>query len=263
MYVHLCARTVYVCRARANGGGLPQPFPARRSPQDPGVLVAPTAALSFGALERAEGSRMVFRRDSKVDAFQRQLGALRNQLGNEPAELPASIPDRDLGSPVSNRPLPDLDFFSESTYTLRDELDIAPLPVVETQAAAQSPVPALDTETSVIAHGTSWSGNLECTGALHVHGRADGVLTARNTIYIAEDAEVDAMLQATHVVVAGLVRGSVQCLERFEVLPRGRVSGDVQAPRVVIHDGAIVAGKISMSEESTAHHAPVRAARGG
>lgn len=206
---------------------------------------------------------MVFRRDSKVDAFQRQLSALRNQLGNDPAELPASIPDRELPLPTSSRPLPDLDFFSESTYTLRDELDIAPLAVVEPEAISQSAVPALDTETSVIAHGTAWSGNLESTGSLHVHGRADGTLTARTSIYIAEDAEVDATLQASHVVVAGLVRGAVHCLDRFEVLPRGRVTGDVHAPRVVIHDGAVVAGRVSMTEETAAHLAPVRAARGG
>jgi cytoskeletal protein CcmA (bactofilin family) len=115
----------------------------------------------------------------------------------------------------------------------------------------------------VIAHGTAWSGNLESTGSLHVHGRAEGILTARNSIYIAEDAEVDATLQAAHVVVAGLVRGAVRCQERFEVLPRGRVNGDIQSPRVVIHEGAVVAGRVSMSEEPASHVAPVRAARGG
>jgi cytoskeletal protein CcmA (bactofilin family) len=208
---------------------------------------------------------MVFRRDSKVDAFQRQLSALRNQLGNDPAELPAAVPDRerDLAIPSSSRPLPDLDFFAESTYSLRDELDLAPLPVVTPQAPPQTAVPSIDTETTVIAHGTAWSGNLESTGSLHVHGRAEGTLTARDSIFIAEDAEVDATLQASHVVVAGLVHGAVRCLERFEVLPRGRVSGNVQAPRVVIHDGAVVTGKVAMSEESAAHLAPVRAARGG
>ena len=207
---------------------------------------------------------MVFRKDTKVDAFQRQISALRNQLGGEPAELPASVPDRDHASiPASTRALPDLDFFSESTYPLRDELDVAPAPVpaVDTMPAGAPPVPSLDTETSVIAHGTAWTGNLESSGSLHVHGRVDGSLTARNSIYVAEDAEVDATLQAAHVVVAGLVRGSVHCLERFEVLPRGRVSGDVHAPRVVIHEGAVVAGEVSMGTDA-AHVAPVRAARG-
>ncbi|MCA9877819.1 MAG: polymer-forming cytoskeletal protein [Thermomicrobiales bacterium] len=215
---------------------------------------------------------MVFRRDSKVDAFQRQISALRNQLGGEPAELPAAVSGHGDGReheltplPVSGRSLPDLDFFSESTYTLRDELDVPPpqVAVVEPAATLSSPVPAHDAETSIIAHGTSWSGNLESSGSLHVHGRVDGSLVARNSIYVAEDAEVDATLQAAHVIVAGLVRGSVRCLERFEVLPRGRVSGDVRAPRMVIHDGAVVAGEVSMSAEAAAPAAPVRAARGG
>ena len=36
---------------------------------------------------------MVFRRDSKVDAFQRQISALRHQLGGESDDAP--VPDRD------------------------------------------------------------------------------------------------------------------------------------------------------------------------
>ena len=37
---------------------------------------------------------MVFRRDSKVDAFQRQISALRHQLGGENED--AAMPDHDL-----------------------------------------------------------------------------------------------------------------------------------------------------------------------
>ncbi|MFT4038461.1 MAG: polymer-forming cytoskeletal protein [Thermomicrobiales bacterium] len=213
---------------------------------------------------------MVFRRDSKVDAFQRQISALRNQLGSEPAELPAYTGEAERLAPApAPRPLPDLDFFADTTYTLRDELDLpaSAAPVAEPSAPAAtspSPLPALDTETSVIAHGTTWSGNLESTGSLHVHGRVDGSLTARNSIFIAEDAEVDATLTAAHVVVAGLVRGSVRCLERFEVLPRGRVSGDVRAPRIVVHDGAAVSGDLAMSSDAAMSHAsPARAVRNG
>ena len=122
---------------------------------------------------------------------------------------------------------------------------------------------------SIVDRGSSFEGTFRSQKDLRVEGElkgtiaCDGTLTARNSIYIAEDAEVDATLQASHVVVAGLVRGAVHCLERFEVLPRGRVSGDVRAPRMVIHEGAVIAGKVVMTEESTAHLAPVRAARGG
>ena len=46
---------------------------------------------------------MAFRRDSKVDAFQRQISALRNQLGGETGHYgEASFDD-----PPATRPMPD------------------------------------------------------------------------------------------------------------------------------------------------------------
>jgi cytoskeletal protein CcmA (bactofilin family) len=121
-------------------------------------------------------------------------------------------------------------------------------------------------ETSVIAHSTAWSGDLESSGSLHIHGRVEGSLTARDSIFIAEEADVEAVIRAASVTVAGNVRGSVHCAVRFEVLPHGKVAGDIHAPAIAIHDGAIVAGDISMtpSQNAKAPLAPsVRVARGG
>ena len=84
------------------------------------------------------------------------------------------------------------------------------------------PIPAIDMHTSVIAHSTAWSGDLESSGSLHIHGRVEGSLTARESVFIAEEADVDAVIRAANVTVAGNVRGSVHCAERFEVLPRGQ-----------------------------------------
>jgi cytoskeletal protein CcmA (bactofilin family) len=122
--------------------------------------------------------------------------------------------------------------------------------------------------TSVIAHTTTWSGNLESSGSLHVHGRVDGSLTARDDIFIAEEAEIDAVITASSVTVAGSVRGSIRCAERFEVLPRGRVVGDVCAPLIVVHEGAMIAGDVAMSKsgesQSSPPHAPApRTVRSG
>src|SRR3954451_16923827 len=47
---------------------------------------------------RPGGLRVVFRRDSKVDAFQRQISALRHQLGGETDDEPVPDIDRPLSS---------------------------------------------------------------------------------------------------------------------------------------------------------------------
>jgi cytoskeletal protein CcmA (bactofilin family) len=118
----------------------------------------------------------------------------------------------------------------------------------------------------VIAHSTTWSGDLESSGSLHIHGRVEGSVSARDTIFVAEEADVEAVIRAANVTVAGTVRGSVHCEERFEVLPHGKVSGDIHAPAIAIHDGALVAGEISMAPvgDTRASLPPaVRVARGG
>jgi len=210
---------------------------------------------------------VVFRRDSKVDAFQRQISALRHQLGGETGD--ELVPDLDR-SPSSTR---DTSYLSDYPDFPSTGLDRSPASrgltdTLESRLPAPTPppIPAIDMHTSVIAHSTTWRGDLESGGSLHIHGRVEGSLTARDTIFVAEEADVEAVIRAANVTVAGSVRGSVHCEERFEVLPRGKVSGDIHAPAIAIHDGAIVSGDISMAPTSDTRALltpPARMARGG
>ena len=210
---------------------------------------------------------MVFRRDSKVDAFQRQISALRHQLGGEGEDTAA--PDRDR-SRSSGRESPFLSEYPEYPLIGSERASVSRGLADTSQStlpdSVPPPIPAIDTHTSVIAHSTAWSGDLESSGSLHVHGRVEGSLTAQDTVFIAEEADVDAVIRAANVTVAGNVRGSVHCVERFEVLPRGKVAADIHAPAIAIHDGAVVAGEISMTpskEARTSQPPAVRVARGG
>lgn len=210
---------------------------------------------------------MVFRRDSKVDAFQRQISALRHQLGGENDGIATLDSDRPryLGDENSYFPeYPELTSVrSDRIASSRDRIDTLDSRPPD---SGPPPIPAIDTQTSVIAHSTTWSGDLESSGSLHVHGRVEGSLTARDTIFIAEEADVEAVIRAANVTIAGNVRGSVHCTVRFEVLPQGRVTGEIHAPAIAIHDGAMVAGDISMTAGSSTKASlmpPLRVARGG
>jgi cytoskeletal protein CcmA (bactofilin family) len=210
---------------------------------------------------------VVFRRDSKVDAFQRQISALRHQLGGEGDE--GATPDRDRPLSVSreNTYLSEYpEFASTGTESAAGYRGFANALEPRLPDPTTPPIPAVDTDTSIIAHSAAWNGDFESTGSLHIHGRVEGSLTARDTIFIAEEADVDAVIRAATVTVAGNVRGSVHCTERFQVLPRGKVSGDIHSPAIAIHDGAIVVGDISMSTSSDTGSSlapPLRVARGG
>ena len=210
---------------------------------------------------------MVFRKDSKVDAFQRQISALRHQLGSESDD--GTVQERDRSLSVNRESLHFSEFpefpstVPECASGSRGHGDTVESTLID---PAPPPIQAVDTHTSVIAHSTTWSGDLESSGSLHIHGRVEGSVSARDTIFVAEEADVEAVIRAANVTVAGTVRGSVHCEERFEVLPHGKVSGDIHAPAIAIHDGALVAGEISMAPvgDTRASLPPaVRVARGG
>ncbi len=173
---------------------------------------------------------MVFRKESRADSFQRQISALRQQLGTDQEDdelyddaepMPDAPESSEDGMPVAVRPTP------------------TPMPRTSTSRVANA-------ETGVIAAGSVWSGTLRAQGSLQVFGHVEGDLAASNEIYVAEGAQVNARIAARVVVVAGTVDGTIECSVRLEVLPAGRVSGDVTAPSLVVHEGATVEGDLRM-----------------
>ncbi len=200
---------------------------------------------------------MVFRKEKGTDAFHRQFSALRHQLGGQSEEQGGGAEYEDQ-SAVAHSDATITDAEDRNRYS-------DPEPYREAQAAtgrdlatsysdmsAESPdLPAAapNTQISIIAHDTVWQGDLRTNGSLHVHGVVQGTLEASDSIFIADEADVDATITAQHVIVSGFVKGSIRCLRRFEALAAGRILADVSAPSIVIHEGAVIQGAFRMEKQ--------------
>jgi hypothetical protein len=55
--------------------------------------------------------------------------------------------------------------------------------------------------------------------------------------------------QGASVVVAGTVSGEITATERIEIRPSARISGNLAAPRMAMHEGAIFEGRCAMKPE--------------
>ncbi|HEV2073906.1 MAG TPA: polymer-forming cytoskeletal protein [Thermomicrobiales bacterium] len=199
---------------------------------------------------------MVFRRDNKVDQFQRQMSALRHQIGGEAGseqdEMDKDVPD------IADDRFPNTRFNDSEQYDRQDaggysfgSYPAAPQDQDEDDlidgALAVPDMPGVDSQISVVAQGALWKGDVEADGSIHVFGRVEGTLTAKEDIWLAEGSDVHAVVTARQVIVAGQVNGTVRALGRFEALPQGVVEADVQAPSFVVHEGATINGKLTMS----------------
>lgn len=185
---------------------------------------------------------MVFRRDSnRVDSFQRQMNALRQQIGDDEAEDAFEIDDERYTAERGRSRPPADEGYSFGSFPApgsdADDYDNAP---------AVPEMPQIDQQVSVIATGTTWQGDVETQGSLHVYGKANGTLRATEDIWIADGAEVDARIEADRVVIGGEVSGQVTAHSRFEALPSCDIQADIDAPIFVVHEGATVNGAMTM-----------------
>lgn len=201
---------------------------------------------------------MVFRRDNKVDAFQRQMSALRHQIGGEAGDerddLGQDVPDiadeRYQEDPLAQQDFdrPDAGGYSFGSYPAGAS---APDFDEEEQDLSVPSMPGVDAQISVIAQGTVYKGDIESDGSIQVYGRAEGTLSAKEDVWLAEGSDVEATITARRVIVAGRVSGTVNAHSRFEALPQGVIEADVQAPSFVVHEGAAINGKLSMSSSDS------------
>lgn len=192
---------------------------------------------------------MIFRKENRGESFQRQITNLRQQLQSDIDDEPddSSFDERE---PEESKETPTASW--EDNRGTSHGSDIAPtssFPVPE-QPSARPAWQTTDATTSIIASNAYWNGTLQSEGSLHIHGRAEGELVAVKDLYIAEGAKVDAEILAENVVVAGVIRGRIEARNRLEVLPEGHVAGDVKAQKLVIHEGARLAGQLRMGSSS-------------
>ncbi len=107
---------------------------------------------------------------------------------------------------------------------------------------------------SLIGTGTTIIGDVHFTGGLRVDGCVVGNIKAvgdkPGTLVLSESAKIEGEIDVGHVVINGSVAGPVHAKEYLELLPKARVTGDVNYKTIEIHVGAVILGKMSHHGET-------------
>ncbi len=97
--------------------------------------------------------------------------------------------------------------------------------------------------------GTKIIGKLHFEGPARIDGEIEGEIDGKE-ITIGESAVTTAQIRADSIVVCGKVKGEITATDRIEIHPTAKIIGNIAAPRLIIHDGAIFEGQCSMGHES-------------
>lgn len=99
----------------------------------------------------------------------------------------------------------------------------------------------------------SISGEVVSGEDIIVEGRVHGHLMVRDgALTIGEQAQLQADIRGTRVVVKGQLKGSIVASERIELEASASVEGSLSANRVVIADGSRFNGGIDMDQRTIA-----------
>ena len=101
---------------------------------------------------------------------------------------------------------------------------------------------------SVLGSNSNFKGELKVEGTLRVEGTVEGQLEADHVI-LTESAVVKGAIKAKKVIIGGKIDGSVRAQELVEIKSKGKVLGDIFAPKLAIIEGGAVNGKIEMKKE--------------
>ena len=96
--------------------------------------------------------------------------------------------------------------------------------------------------------GTKISGKLHFDAPATIEGEVDGEIVAQGNITVGQQATVKGKITAASILVQGKVMADVQAEKRLEIQPPGSVVGDIITQSLVIGDGAILEGHISMKK---------------
>ncbi len=92
-------------------------------------------------------------------------------------------------------------------------------------------------------------GKVISTEDLTIDGDVEGSIElGDHSLTIGSSATIKADLVAKNITISGAVTGNVRAREQLDVRPTGSVVGDIAAPRLVMADGAVIAGHVDVGD---------------
>lgn len=116
------------------------------------------------------------------------------------------------------------------------------------EPAMYSTAPAHTAAESIIGKDDQFEGTLRVQHGLRVLGKVDGEIEASTSVTIEEGAKVDAGLSADEAIIAGEYSGKLVCRQRLEIRSTGRVKGEIETVRLMLHEGGFIDGALHMQK---------------
>nr|WP_255558210.1 polymer-forming cytoskeletal protein [Zhongshania aquimaris] len=104
--------------------------------------------------------------------------------------------------------------------------------------------------TTVVAAGTTLTGDVELNDDFHLDGIMKGNLISKNDLIVSTSGRFTGDVKAKRVLVSGILDGKVDA-DRLEIVASGQVSGEIKVRELVIESGGQFVGASQVKKHDT------------
>ena len=106
-----------------------------------------------------------------------------------------------------------------------------------------------DVSNNVIGENSYFTGNFNINGSIRIDGRFEGKYLQADQLYVGVGGKVRTNINASSVIVEGLVIGNINASNRVLLMPTAKILGDIKTPELIIQNGVILEGRCTISND--------------
>ena len=100
--------------------------------------------------------------------------------------------------------------------------------------------------TTVFGKDTEFYGDLNFSKSLQINGYFEGEIISKGFLVVGEGSTIKANIKARSVIVSGTVHGNIESELKLEIMPTGKVYGNIRTAKLKIADGVVFEGNCEM-----------------
>jgi cytoskeletal protein CcmA (bactofilin family) len=109
---------------------------------------------------------------------------------------------------------------------------------------------------TILGPDATFKGEMSFEKGLRLQGRFEGKISSPGRLHIAREAKMAADVEAGAVIVEGEVKGNLTASDRIELKSTARYEGDLRASKLVVDEGAVFQGQVTVGPEAVKNRAP-------
>ena len=101
-----------------------------------------------------------------------------------------------------------------------------------------------------------FKGDLTYDKGMRLQGKFEGNIMTPGRLHVTKEAKMQADVDAGAISVEGDVKGKLNASERIELKQSARYEGDLSASKLVVDEGAVLNGHVTVGPDAVKAHPP-------